>query len=96
MIDLGIDLETAGLVLSAVIALIMSLKNNMVLNGRAKTVEIVTELVGVMPDVSALLKKSVEAQADDKITADELDGIVDEAKKIEAHIIAIKNKLVTV
>ena len=30
MIDLGIDLETAGLVLSAVIALIMSLKNNMV------------------------------------------------------------------
>ncbi len=96
MIDLGIDLETAGLVLSAVIALIMSLKNNMVLNGRAKTVEIVTELVGVMPDVSALLKKSVEAQADDKITADELAGIVDEAKKIEAHIIAIKNKLVTV
>ena len=96
MIDLGIDLETAGLVLSAAIALIMSLKNNMVLNGRAKTVEIVTELVGVMPDVSALLKKSVEAQADDKITADELDGIVDEAKKIEAHIIAIKNKLVTV
>lgn len=96
MIDLGIDLETAGLVLSAVIALIMSLKNNMVLNGRAKTVEIVTELVGVMPDVSALLKKSVEAQADDKITAEELASIVDEAKKIEAHIIAIKNKLVTV
>ena len=96
MIDLGIDLETAGLVLSAAIALIMSLKNNMVLNGRAKTVEIVTELVGVMPDVSALLKKSVEAQADDKITAEELASIVDEAKKIEAHIIAIKNKLVTV
>ena len=94
-------IELIALVATLAISILIGLKNTSVLNGRKTAVEIVNKTADVtneialaLPDMSALLKKVVAAQADDKITADEINGMLTDVNELHDHAISIKDKVV--
>ena len=93
-------IELIALVATLAISILIGLKNTSVLNGRKTAVEIVNKTADVtneialaLPDMSALLKKVVAAQADDKITADEINGMLTDVNELHDHAISIKDKM---
>jgi hypothetical protein len=85
-----IDFST---VLTAIIALIISLGGAVVLTGRSKAVAAVADIVKIMSSISALLVTIVDAQADDNISKEELAVITGMAKAIQVQMEQLKTDL---
>lgn len=94
------DLVLIAMGLTALIGLIMGVKNSSVLAGRVTAVEAALKASGALADfagIVASMSKSIgmltEAQKDNTITPEELQGIIDEMKEAEKHALSIKAKL---
>jgi crotonobetainyl-CoA:carnitine CoA-transferase CaiB-like acyl-CoA transferase len=85
-----IDFST---VLTAIIALIISLGGAVVLTGRSKAFTAVADIVKIMSSISALLVTIVDAQADDNISKEELAVITGMAKAIQVQMEQLKTDL---
>jgi len=78
---------------TSLIALVMSLGSVYVLQVRKKFVIAIGEIAGILKELSVLLIMISEAQADDKITQEELDRIVMQAKELQKRVAAFKSWL---
>ncbi len=78
---------------TSLIALVMSLGSVYVLQARKKFVIAIGEIAGILKELSVLLIMISEAQADDKITQEELDRIVMQAKELQKRVAAFKSWL---
>jgi len=78
---------------TSLIALVMSLGSVYVLQARKKFVIAIGEIAGILKELSVLLIMISEAQADDKITQEELDRIVMQAKELQKGVAAFKSWL---
>lgn len=78
---------------TSLIALVMSLGSVYVLQARKKFVIAIGEIAGILKELSVLLTMISEAQADDRITQDELNRIVAHAKELQKRILTFKNWL---
>lgn len=78
---------------TSLIALLMSLGSVYILQVRKKFVNAIFEIAAILKELSTLLIMISEAQADDKITQDELNRIVAQAKELQKKISAFKTWL---
>jgi hypothetical protein len=76
--------------ISSIIALIVSLGGAGVLAMRGKAVTAVTRIVKILNGVSELLVAITSAQADDKVTDEELATIKQKATLLQAEIRGLK------
>jgi len=86
MAEFAIDATT----ISSLIALIISIGGAGVLAMRGKAVTAVTRIVKILNGVSELLVAITSAQADDKVTDEELATIKQKATLLQAEIRGLK------
>ena len=86
MAEFAIDATT----ISSFIALIVSIGGASVLAMRGKAVTAVTRIVKILNGVSELLVAITSAQADDKVTDEELATIKQKATLLQAEIRGLK------
>jgi len=86
MAEFAIDATT----ISSLIALIVSLGGAGVLAMRGKAVTAVTRIVKILNGVSELLVAITSAQADDRVTDEELTTIKQKATLLQAEIWGLK------
>lgn len=77
-------------VLTAVIALVISLGSGTVLLFRGKAVKAVGTIAHILVGVSDLLLAIADAQADNSVTQPELDAIVKKAQDLQGDIKQLK------
>ena len=82
-----IDFST---VLTAVIALVISLGSGTVLLFRGKAVKAVGTIVHILVGISDLLVAITDAQSDNTVTQAELDAITKKAQGIQTDILQLK------